>query len=110
VPRIVRRNGTGPLTPHGSGGSGGSVSHDSDPAGSGSSSRTQAASSLSESEHDEFLAQHEVIYRRTIVCQAPRALLWKALMNKIRHPELYTHAIGVKVRGRTHTRTRQAQQ
>ena len=90
----MRRNGTGPQTPRGGGGS-----HNSDPASE--SSRTQAASSLSEVEHDEFLAQHEVVYGRTLTCQAPRALLWKALIRKIRHPELYTHAAGVKVRALT---------
>lgn len=95
----MRRNGTGPTTPRGGGGGGGGGSHNShhsDPASE--SSRTQAASSLNEVEHDEFLAQHEVIYGRTLTCQAPRALLWKALIRKIRHPELYTHAAGVKVR------------
>jgi len=43
------------------------------------------------------LSEREMIYERSLVCHAPRTLLWKALMNKIRHPERYTGSRDVKI-------------
>jgi hypothetical protein len=56
-----------------------------------------AKASMSEEELQALEDSHTVVYSRTLTCNAPRLLLWRHLMNKIRHPQCYTNARNVKI-------------
>jgi len=52
---------------------------------------------LSEDELQQIEDEHTFVYSRTLTCHAPRSLLWRHLMKKIRNPELYTNARSCKI-------------
>jgi len=63
----------------------------------GSGDVSAQAAQLSAEELEALEESHTITYERTLTCNAPRALLWRHLMNKIRHPQCYTHARAVKI-------------